>query len=141
MNDGLQNGIGGAIIGGMIVLGGMQVAVNDIDPITGESYEEIVTNPEKDIYYIFDVANTTEALWEQAHQKPETARYSLDSSKVILKFDIYEVPRTETYPEPMTHEQALEYLNDPINGFAEIEEVVKEEKDTKFTIDDNFIEP
>lgn len=110
MNDQIKNGIGGAIIGATIMFGGMEVSINDTDLITGEKYSEIVNNPEKDVYYIFDVANVTEGHWQKAHQKPETARYSLDGSKVILKFDIYEAPRDERYPEPLSNEEVLEVL-------------------------------
>lgn len=118
MNKDLQNGISGAIIGATLMFGGMEVAIDDTDPITGEEYSEIVTNPEKDVYYNFPVENLTSKLWEKAHQKPETARYSNDGSHVILKFDVGEIPRTEQFPEPMTQAETIELINSLNGGYA-----------------------
>lgn len=118
MDKDIKNGISGAIIGATLMFGGMEVAIEDTDLITGEKYSEIVTNPEKDVYYNFPVENLTTELWAKAHQKPETARYSNDGTHVILKFDIGEIPRTEEFPEPLTQLEVKELINSADGGYA-----------------------
>lgn len=117
MTNELKKTIGGAVIGATLMFGGMEVAIDDTDVITGEKYSEVVNNPEKDVYYNFPVELLTEELWLKAHQKPETARYSNDRTHVILKFDIGEIPRTERYPEPLSHSEVLELVNSEEGGY------------------------
>jgi len=74
---------------------------------------------------------------ETQQQKPETARYSLDGTKVILKFDIYEVPRDEQYPEPLTNEEILEVLRGEEWTLGD-DEIVKDDTD-KIFVEDTII--
>lgn len=117
MNDSLKNGIGGAILGATMMFGGIEVATKDIDPITGISYEDVVTKPETDVYYIIPTT-TDERYFENAHQKIDTARKSLDGSMMIVKYDVNVVPREQDLGTPYTNEEIINYLSNPENGFV-----------------------
>lgn len=121
MNDSIKNGIGGAIIGATIMFGGVEVSTKDTDVITGLSYEEVVTQPETDVYYIIPTT-TDEVYFRDSHQKVDTARKSLDGSMVIIKYDANVVPRGKELGTPYNHEEVLEYLNNSENGFRGSEE-------------------
>lgn len=121
MNDSLKNGIGGAIIGATLMFGGIEVGTKDTDVITGLTYEEVVTQPETDVYYI--IPTTTDSVYfKDSHQKVDTVRKSLDGSMMVIKYDVNIVPREKELGTPYNHEEVLRYLNDINNGFASNEE-------------------
>lgn len=39
-------------------------------------------------YFIYEVSDVTPEMWEAAVQEPATARYSLDGTKVVLKYPV-----------------------------------------------------
>lgn len=111
------------------------------DPKTNMTCLEISENPERDVYYIVLVADidNDERFLETAHQHRNTLRTSLDGTKAIVKYDVGIVARGIDLGEPFTNEEMLEYLQNPVNGFVETEEFVKE-KDQKEFATDNLIE-
>lgn len=112
----LKNGIAGAVIGAGLLTGtGFNPA--DIDPVTQIKYEEILKNPEQDVYYIVDIANIDSSYFETSHQSIDTARKSLDETKVILKYDVGTVVRGKELGEPFTNEEILMFISNPENGF------------------------
>ena len=112
----LKNGIAGAVIGaGLLTGAGFNPA--DIDPVTQIKYEEIMENPEQDVYYVVDIANIDNGYFETSHQKIDTARKSLDETKVILKYDVGSVFRGRELGEPFTHQEILMFISNPENGF------------------------
>lgn len=118
--DKLKNGVVGAILGASMMFG--LSSAGDIDPKTGVTYEEIVQNPERDVYYNFELDNVNLEYLRTSHQSLETARRSRDNTHAILKFDISEIPRNQEFPTPMNHEEVLEFLSDCANEYCVTEE-------------------
>ncbi len=124
--DTAKKGIAGAIIGASIVLGGGYNPA-DIDPLTDISYSEIVEKPDIDVYYVVNVADIVGDMENKSMSKLNTARYSLDGKKVILKYNVGDMDRNiapEKYGEPFTNAEILKYLRNPDNGFYDPNEII-----------------
>lgn len=95
---------------------------SEVDPITGLTCDEIEENPDQDIYYVVSSSHFDDAIWAKAHQDPETVRWDAAHIKFIVKYNSNEIPRDEFGLEkalgaPMTHDEIMAYLGDPLNGF------------------------
>ena len=125
-NETIKNGIAGAVIGATMIAG---VGYNpaDIDPLTDISYSEIVEKPDIDVYYIVNVADIVGDMENKSMSKLNTARYSLDGKRVILKYNVGDMDRNvapEKYGEPFTNAEILKYLQNPENGFYDPNEII-----------------
>lgn len=110
MDKNIQKGIGGAIIGASLMLGVYNP--EDIDPITGVAYEQIVNEPEIDVYYAPPTENIDPKWWLFTHQKPETARTC--GEYTIIKGDVAEITRDvdiEKIGKPYNHSGILEFIS------------------------------
>ncbi len=99
---------------------------SEVDPKTGLTCDEIDENPDQDVYYVVISSHFDDAIWETAHQDPETARWDDAHTKFIVKYNSNEIPRSEFGLEkalgvPMSHSEIIAYLNDPLNGFFDAE--------------------
>lgn len=114
MNDTLKNGIGGAIIGAGVMFG--LAGAPDVDPLTDLPYETIVEQPGTDVYYTPLASQVTDAMWNGSMSKEETARYSLDGERVVIKYNAGSIDRrlSETrLGDGYTHEEILSIVNGP----------------------------
>ncbi len=118
MNYSLKKEIGGLIVGLGIMAGVYNPA--DIDPVTNVKYEEIIDNPERDVYYILPINSITNDYVETSHNDLETARKSVDGTQVILKYDVGTVVRGVELGTPYSHSEILEYIQNIDNGFIDI---------------------
>ena len=114
MNDTLKNGIGGAIIGAGMMLG--FTGIGDIDTLTDLPYETIVEYPGTDVYYTPLASQVTDAMWNGSMSKQATARYSLDGTRVIIKYNAGAIDRRlseSRLGEGYTLEEILPIVNGP----------------------------
>lgn len=117
----------GAIVGGSI-----WVATSNcigVDPDTGLTCQEVLANPEQDIYYIVDVATVenSPASFNSAHEKLSTARHNVAGDKIVMKFDASEVPDGIDLGDPFSHDAILSWLATPSNGFITGEETATDD--------------
>lgn len=109
MDKKITSGIAGAVIASTIFLGGYNP--EDIDPITGYSYVDLIENPEIDVYYLPETENIDNSWWEFVHEKPETVRTC--NGRTLIKGDISEISRdvnTEFLGQPYTQPEVIEFL-------------------------------
>lgn len=114
MEDSIKNGIVGAIIGAGAMFG--LAGAPDIDPLTDLPYEVIVEQPGTDVYYTPLVTDVTDAMWNGSMSKEETARYSVDRTRVIIKYNAGSIDRRYSEArlgEGYTHEEILQVLSSP----------------------------
>ncbi len=114
--DKLKNGVVGALLGASMMFG--LTGGGDVDPKTGVPYEEIVTNPERDVYYNFDLHDIDSAYLATSHERLSTLRKSNDGTHAILKFDVSEIPRAEEFPTPMSHDEVVDFLSNCANDYC-----------------------
>lgn len=115
MEDSIKNGIVGAIIGAGAMFG--LAGAPDIDPLTDLPYETIVEQPGTDVYYTPLASDVTNAMWNGSMSKQETARYSLDGTRVIIKYNAGSIDRRYTenrLGDAYTHEEILSIVSGPL---------------------------
>lgn len=83
-----------------------------MDTATGLTCEELVENPDQDVYFVVSSTYFNDpTIWETAQGTPETSRWNVAENAFFIKYNAKDVPEDQTgflkpLNNPMTGEEA-----------------------------------